>query len=597
MKNHYWLFLLGSLLFAMPLEGWSQRSLSVVTEEIESTSSVTQKVNLQIEAAGIAEQNNQRELAIQFAQEAIQTAQPLRDRALSAKAFDNMGGLYRRRRDYQRAIPYLERAIAFRQDLYKQRPSRALAVTLSQNHQTLGVCFEQVGNTAKFEENLRRAAIYARNHAKDPALAARAYNTLGEAYRRLDRLQDALRAFRYAIDQANQANMSDYVIEMERKYETIDRLIAEREAKEDSEEEVEELMDDLFMQAEQLEITQDSLASVAEDRLVQISERELLELQVATQAAQIEAKEAEIEVNEQRAQRLEEQEARLKAEQEQFQAEQEQLYIAGAGGVLVAFVIIFALIARSNARKKANKLLSAEKERSEKLLLNILPATIAEELKTHDAVAPVKHPNVSILFTDFVGFSSIAEQMNEEDLVEELKTAFGAFDRISAEFGLEKIKTIGDAYMAAAGLVEEDPHHALNAIAAGMAMQEFMKAWNRDQISRGRTPWKLRLGIHSGEVVAGVVGERKYAYDIWGKAVNLASRMESAGEAGKVNVSASTFELTRNMVEFEERRSDYAKNIGEVDMYFVRRIVAQRAPKAADEGPKKKRRRLFGRKR
>lgn len=594
MKKFCWLLFLGGFITLLPLSGLAQRSLSAVEAELKSTTDARKKVELLTEAAEAAAKAGQPQKALNYAQSAIQNAQPLRDRALSADAFDTMGELYRNRRDFRRAIPYFERAINFKEDLYQERPTRQLAETLSRNHQNLGICYEQTGNTAKFEENLRRAAVYARIKANNPALAARAYNTLGEAYRRLNRIEDARKAFRYAIEQANAASQTDYALEMERKLETIDDLIAEREAKEDREEEAKALMDDLFMKEEELEMIEDSLASVEEDRLVQVSQRELLELQVAKQAAELEAQEAEIAIRDARAERLEAQEAALKAEQERFKAEQELIYIATGLGALVALVIIFFLIARSRARKKNNRLLTAEKERSEELLLNILPKKIADELMTKNTVAPVKHPNVSILFTDFVGFSSIAEKMNEEELVEELRTAFGAFDRITAEYGLEKIKTIGDAYMAAAGLVKDDPYHALNAIAAGIAMQEFMQRWNQDQVRRGRRPWKLRIGIHSGEVVAGVVGERKYAYDIWGKAVNLASRMESAGEADKVNVSASTYQLTRDLVEYEGRRNDYVKNIGDVDMYFVRRITAQRKDPQPVEEPKK-RRGLFGR--
>ncbi len=577
-----WL-LIGYLLVLVPGTLLGQRSLEELNQAIKNASNPRQKAELQMEASTIASGSQQ----INYAQAAIQTAQPLRDMALSAKAFGNIGDIYRGRRDYRTAIPYLERAITFRTSLYRDRPTRDLAVTLSRNHHDLGVCYEQIGNTDKFAYNLSRAAVYARKMARDPALAARAYNTLGEAYRRLENLEDARRAFRYAVDQAQEAGMTDYAIEMQRKYDTIERLISEKAEKLNKAEEVQGLMDDLFMKEEELEATQDSLVLVEEDREVLVEKKELLELRAAKQEAEIEAKEAMLKTKE----------AELIAQQEAVKrqaAQQQQIYIAIAGGGALALVIMLALIARSNARKKANRLLSAEKERSEELLLNILPAKIAEELKQNNAVAPVKHPNVSILFTDFVGFSSIAETMNEEELVEELKRAFGAFDKITAHFHLEKIKTIGDAYMAAAGLVEEDPHHALNAIAAGLAMQQWMKKWNLEQRRRGRKPWQLRVGIHSGEVIAGVVGERKYAYDIWGRAVNLASRMESAGVAGKVNVSSSTHDLVKGMVIFGDRRSDHVKNIGEVDMYFVEKIVAKKAEPAPPPPPPKKRWKLFG---
>ena len=180
---------------------------------------------------------------------------------------------------------------------------------------------------------------------------------------------------------------------------------------------------------------------------------------------------------------------------------------------------------------------------------------------------------MSILFSDFKDFTAISSTLSPEALITKLEEAFLAFDAIMDEFGLEKIKTIGDAYMAVSGLPNPDPNHAIHAVAAAMKMQEFMDVWLGKQKRRGESVWQLRIGINSGPVVAGVIGQKKFAYDIWGDSVNLASRMETHGEAGKVNISASTHKLVAGYCDMEPLRAVEIKNKGRVDTYFVKDII------------------------
>jgi adenylate cyclase len=589
MKKYRALLLLGLWLCCLPSSSWAQRSLSEIKRELNQASGARQKAQLQIEAAQQAYRERNYQASINYADQAIRTAQPLRDPDLSSMAFETLGTIYQQRNNYQRAIPYFERAIKLREGLFNQNKSRNLARNLSEDFQNLGVAYEQVGNISKFEESLRRAAVYARIFAKDHTLAARAYNTLGEAYRKRNKLEEARTAFRFAIDEATKAGMNSYRLEMQRKLDTINELIRERDAKQNKEKEVGLLLNNVSAQEEKLTLFQDSLESVSGQKDTLIKQKSLLELQKRVIESKLETERKRMEAEENALQAREAAAEAAIAQNAKLQAEREQIIIAAVGGGLLALVVIVFLVARSNARKQANRIIRAERDRSEQLLLNILPANVADELKEKDVVSPVRHRNVSILFTDFKSFSSIAENMNEEELVEELKHAFSAFDTITSKFHLEKIKTIGDAYMACAGLVEDDPFHAINAIAAGMAMQDFIKQWNQDQIRRGKTPWQLRVGIHSGEVVAGVVGDKKYAYDIWGKDVNLASRMESASEAGKVNVSASTYQLAKGMVRFGSKRTAYVKNIGEVDMYYVEEILARHTDPAPPPSDTKRR--------
>jgi class 3 adenylate cyclase len=209
--------------------------------------------------------------------------------------------------------------------------------------------------------------------------------------------------------------------------------------------------------------------------------------------------------------------------------------------------------------------LVATQEKSDALLANILPQAIIEELKTNGQSEPRRHEEASILFTDFSGFTQAVSTIPPKRLVQELDEIFRGFDDIIVDNGLEKIKTIGDAYMAAGGLPVSAKDHALRCVRAGLALTRFIEARNKTAAMK----WGLRVGVHSGAVVAGIVGKNKYAYDVWGDTVNIASRLESAGEVNKVNISAYTFDLVREYFECEYRGKLAAKGKGEIDMYFV----------------------------
>lgn len=205
--------------------------------------------------------------------------------------------------------------------------------------------------------------------------------------------------------------------------------------------------------------------------------------------------------------------------------------------------------------------LSNEKEKSDKLLMNILPEEVAEELKQTGTAAARQFQNVTVIFTDFVNFTRISEKMSPAELVAEINHYFTAFDNIIEKHGLEKIKTIGDAYMAVSGLPVPFPDHAIRAANAAIEI--------RDWVMNNSRRFNIRIGLHSGDVIAGIVGIKKYAYDIWGDTVNTAARMEQNSEPNKINVSGSTFELLKDYFEMEYRGKIMAKNKGEIDMYFI----------------------------
>jgi adenylate cyclase len=248
-----------------------------------------------------------------------------------------------------------------------------------------------------------------------------------------------------------------------------------------------------------------------------------------------------------------------------------QKIIRNAIGVTVILLLLLATGLYRNYMyvRKTKKIIENEKERSDKLLLNILPFETAEELKEKGSATPKQYDMVTVLFTDFKGFTTIAEKLTPEKLVEELNQCFLEFDMIIDKHNLEKIKTIGDSYMCAGGIPVVNLTNPVDAVRAGLAIQAYMDRLKAERLAKGLECWELRIGIHTGKIIAGVVGKNKFAYDIWGDAVNTASRMESSGTPGKVNISGDTYKLVKDLFTCVHRGKIQAKNKGEIDMYFV----------------------------
>ncbi|GBF50099.1 adenylate/guanylate cyclase catalytic domain protein [Leptospira ryugenii] len=223
----------------------------------------------------------------------------------------------------------------------------------------------------------------------------------------------------------------------------------------------------------------------------------------------------------------------------------------------------------------AKELAENEKRKNEKLLLNILPAEIAEELKEKGATEPILYENVSVMFTDFKGFTQIAETLSPQELIRDLDACFIQFDKITERYKLEKLKTIGDSYMCAGGIPKRNKTHAIDSVLAALEIQSFMNLMKQIKEEQGFPFWELRLGIHSGPLVAGVIGEKKFAYDVWGDTVNTASRMESSGQTGKINISGTTYDMVKEYFDCEFRGQVSAKNKGEVAMYYVNGLKAE----------------------
>lgn len=261
-----------------------------------------------------------------------------------------------------------------------------------------------------------------------------------------------------------------------------------------------------------------------------------------------------------------EREAKIKAQEELLeQMKQNTELISQQNSILEAKVK-----ERTQELVTKNEIISQERDRSDKLLLNILPYETAQELKEFGTTEAKHFDEVTVMFTDFKDFTRIAASMTPKELVAQLDTCFKAYDDIIDKYQIEKIKTIGDSYMAAAGLPKNNSSHAMDMVNAALEIQAYMADYiKKNELTGIKALGQLRIGIHTGPVVAGVVGNKKFVYDIWGDAVNLASRMESYGEPGKINISATTYELIKSHFNCTYRGEIAVKNKGDIGMYFV----------------------------
>jgi adenylate cyclase len=237
----------------------------------------------------------------------------------------------------------------------------------------------------------------------------------------------------------------------------------------------------------------------------------------------------------------------------------------GGFAVMLLFAAIF--FSQRNKIKKG-------KNRSDELLLNILPVEVAEELKQTGRCQAKTFSMVTVMFTDFKDFTNVSENVSAELLVDEINFCFSAFDHIIQKYKIEKIKTVGDAYICVSGLPLLNYTHAFDMVSAAIEIRDFMLNRIKEKEAKGELPFELRIGIHTGPVVAGIVGVKKFQYDIWGDTVNLAARMENSGEAGQVNISGTTHALVKDRYNCVHRGKIVAKHKGEIDMYFVEPVNA-----------------------
>jgi class 3 adenylate cyclase len=247
------------------------------------------------------------------------------------------------------------------------------------------------------------------------------------------------------------------------------------------------------------------------------------------------------------------------------------LFILATLLLAAVFIIRGYMVKRKSLRllKEMHQQIVVEKQKSEDLLLNILPETIAGELKEHGRTTPCRFESATVMFTDFKGFTNFSEKHSPEELVHLVDHYFRAFDQIVKKYQIEKIKTIGDAYMCVAGIPDLNADHAATMIRAAFEFHAFVNSEAERKQKLNQPYLRMRIGVHSGPLVAGVVGSRKFSYDVWGDTVNIAARMEQSGEADGINVSETVYELIKDDFDFVYRGEIEAKNKGRMKMYFV----------------------------
>lgn len=241
------------------------------------------------------------------------------------------------------------------------------------------------------------------------------------------------------------------------------------------------------------------------------------------------------------------------------------IIIAAICGSIIPYALAKLLFIYHSIIMNQREIIEVEKEKNEKLLLSILPRPVAEDLKNNGYSEPETFENVSVLFSDFVRFTEISSSLEPSFLISELNTIFTKFDEIMEKHGSERIKTIGDAYLAVCGMPIANQNHAENVIKAAIEMVQYLQERNQSQ----ELQWKLRIGIHSGNVVGGVVGVKKYIYDVFGDTINIASRMESFSEPMKINISEECYQLVKDQFTFVERKTFDVKGKGSMKMYFI----------------------------
>ncbi len=463
--------------------------------------------------------------ALEYYLRSLDLKQENGDQSGVAITMSDIGGAYRELEDYPKSLDYYSQSLSIFEQIDHQ-------FGIAEAYSNIGILYYKQGEYSQALEYHKKSLSF-NEHLGDKNGIAVSVNNIGDIYQKQGDYDQALK---YCL---RGYTISVSIHSLLRKRASCSCLYDTYKAMGDGNkalyylEQLNAVMDSLDTQEttkklEQMEfqkvILQDSIARVEEARLIQ-----------AAHEADIRQKENARNIS----------------------------FIVGAFFLLLAgsFYTRWRYVRQSKAS------IQIEKDRSENLLLNILPKEVAQELKESGKAAPKKYESVTILFTDFKDFTKLAASIPATKLVVELNEIFGQFDDIMDEFGIEKIETIGDAYLAASGLPRENSDHALRCVRAAFRMVAFLDQRNENS----EINWNARIGIHSGPVIAGVVGKKKFAYDLFGDSVNTASRIESNGQVGKVNISQATYELLKSEPDlvFESRGRIAAKGKGEIEMYFV----------------------------
>jgi len=426
-------------------------------------------------------------------------------------------------------------------------------------------------------------------------LTARKHRTLRiESLKKLKWLADMDYNKIAAIDYTNQIKEIKQILSTSAANQVLEEKAEELEEKteelEEKKEELEEKREELEEKTENLEEKTENLFSkvsnlhnkqkALKEQIDTLTQTQLeAELLIALQKNKMDALEFERELDSlvltHGETLIKEQQAQLKLRENEIQLQESQrnLFLALAAMV---FLISIGLLLKYLSTKKTNTILTGknktieeERQKSEQLLLNILPVMVANELKVNGVAKARKYQEVTVFFSDFVNFSGISRDLSPEKIVALLDYYFKAFDNIIGKYNLEKIKTIGDAYMCVGGLPKTDANHAKDVVNAALEIQTLIAKIKQEKINTGEPFFEARIGIHTGPLVAGVVGNKKFAFDVWGDTVNVAAKLEAVSKSGKINISDATYQLIEKDFDCKLRGKIPIKNRGEVKMYFV----------------------------
>jgi adenylate cyclase len=450
--------------------------------------------------------------ALDYANQSIEIAGELGDSSNMAAGLSYIGSVYYSRSDYDKALTYFQQALRTAEEIKDQQ-------RISEGLNNVAVIYEEKKKFSKaLEYHLRSLALT--KELDDKRGISATFRNIGLVYKGMEKFPVAIQYLDSAITLAKEAGDKSYMKDF---YNSLSEIYSSMGN---------------FEKAYQTHL----LYSQLNDTLMsEENKRQFAEMNTKYET---EKKDNQITL--------------LNKDSEK----QRIIRNGFMGGFAVVLVFAGVFFAQRNKIKKG-------KQRSDELLLNILPAETAEELKTKGNAEAKQYEEVTVMFTDFENFTQASEKLSATELVKEIHHCYCEFDKIITKHGLEKIKTIGDSYMCAGGLPVPNKTNAEDIVMAALEICQFMEREMQKGKTEGKPYFEIRIGCHTGPVVAGIVGIKKFAYDIWGDTVNIASRMESSGEAGKVNISGTTYELVKDKFNCSHRGKIQAKNKGEIDMYFV----------------------------
>ncbi|MBK8555391.1 MAG: tetratricopeptide repeat protein [Lewinellaceae bacterium] len=501
--------------------------------------------------------------ALEYKQKALAISEKQGNKAQIANNLGNIGNVYFKMADYPRALEYHQKALEISQNI--------------QDKQIMAASLAGISAVYQQQQRFTLATDYAqqaRELAKSIGLLSTESQTLeqlSQLYESTSRYDSAYWAYRQFVllrDSIDNVEVQKQITRKTLQFDfskTEDSLVGQQ------------LLTDAKLKAQILLATKQQQELVLQQNAIDLANkgRALQRLAFLNAQAELLFAQSENKISAEQLARAENekqlqatqvdlQQSQLELKDKALQAQKTQRYYYLAGLALLALLSFF-IFRNYRNQQKSNRLIRLEKKKSDELLLNILPKEVADELKEKGSAAAKQYDEVTVLFTDFVDFTKMAENRSPQQLVNELHDCFKSFDEIIERHGLEKIKTIGDAYMAVSGLPLPDARHARNAALAALDIQQYIRQRQHTQ----HDGFDIRIGLHSGPVVAGIVGVKKFAYDIWGDTVNTAARMESSSEPGKINVSGATYDLLKNNFSCVYRGKIAAKNKGNIDMYFL----------------------------